>query len=77
MGRKGWMCKGEVDEDAEGETDDEAEAAPEDLAVLLEQLRQAGALRDPGADGPLAGGVEGDEEQVDWGESDDERGADS
>ena len=65
------------DEDAEGETDDEAEAAPEDLAVLLEQLRQAGALRDPGADGPLAGVVEGDEEQVDWGESDDEQGAGS
>ena len=65
------------DEDAEGETDDEAEAAPEDLAVLLEQLRQAGALRDPGADGPLDGVVEGDEEQVDWGESDDEQGAGS
>lgn len=65
------------DEDAEGETDDEAEAAPEDLAVLLEQLRQAGALRDPGADGRLAGVVEGDEEQVDWGESEDEGGADS
>lgn len=65
------------DEDAEGETDDEAEASPEDLAVLLEQLRQAGALRDPGADRRLVGVVEGDEEQVDWGESEDEGGADS
>lgn len=63
---------GLLDEDAEGETDDELEAGPEDLAVLLEQLRQAGALRDPGADGCLAGTVEGDEEQVDWGESGDE-----
>ncbi|KAH9938252.1 uncharacterized protein B0H18DRAFT_1205524 [Fomitopsis serialis] len=53
---------GLLDEDAEGETDDELEAGPEDLAVLLEQLRQAGALRDP----------EGDEEQVDWGDSGDE-----
>ncbi|KAH9844201.1 uncharacterized protein C8Q71DRAFT_697197 [Rhodofomes roseus] len=63
---------GLCDEDAEGETDDEYEAAPEDLAVLLEQLRQAGALRDPGADGRLTGMGEGDEEQVDWGESGDE-----
>ncbi|KZT74288.1 hypothetical protein DAEQUDRAFT_720449 [Daedalea quercina L-15889] len=63
---------GLLDEDAEGETDDEAEAAPEDLAVLLEQLRKAGALRDPGADGQLEGMVDGDEEQVDWGESGDE-----
>jgi len=56
-------------EDAEGETDDELEGRPEDLAMLLEQLRQAGALRDPGADGPLASLADGDDERVDWGDS--------
>ncbi|OBZ70030.1 hypothetical protein A0H81_09902 [Grifola frondosa] len=60
------------DEDAEGETDDEYEAEPEDLAVLLEKLRQAGALRDPGADSALARYGDPDEEQIDWGESEDE-----
>jgi len=59
------------DEDAEGETDDEyVEENPEDLAVLLERLREAGALRDPRGDGLLAG-MEA-EDQVDWGESDEE-----
>lgn len=73
------------DEDADGETDDgegdyefddEGEGAEEDvkdpeaLAKLLEQLRQAGALRDPGRDSQLPG--LDDEEQVDWGDSEEE-----
>jgi len=60
------------DEDAEGETDEEyMEENTEDLATLLGKLREAGALRDPRGDGHLVG-VEDD--QVDWGESDDEAG---
>ncbi|EJF61148.1 hypothetical protein DICSQDRAFT_106143 [Dichomitus squalens LYAD-421 SS1] len=60
------------DDDAEGETDDEYEGSPEELAAMLQKLREAGALRDPVKDGVL-GGTEGvDEEQVDWGESGDE-----
>ena len=71
------------DDDAEGVTDDgEDDFAfgddeddfeskdPEALAKLLEELRQAGALRDPQADSHLTG-LE-DEDQVDWGESDGE-----
>ncbi|OSC96825.1 hypothetical protein PYCCODRAFT_1420538 [Trametes coccinea BRFM310] len=56
-------------EDAEGETDEEFEGDPEALAAMLQKLREAGALRDPGADSAIRGlgGVE--EEQVDWGES--------
>lgn len=57
------------DEDAEGETDDELEAQPEDLVALLEQLRQAGALRDPRTDGHFTGLVNGEDERVDWGDS--------
>ncbi|KAI0347188.1 hypothetical protein BDW22DRAFT_1387206 [Trametopsis cervina] len=68
------------DEDAEGETDEEyeedeeegpdaASKDPEALAKLLQELRQAGALRGPRRDGPLVD----DEEQVDWGDSGDER----
>ena len=74
------------DEDADGETDDgedgfefddevegnDSEAKdPEALAKLLEQLRQAGALRDPGGDTQLAD-FAGNDEQVDWGDSADE-----
>lgn len=59
------------DEDAEGDTDDEyVEESPENVAAMLEKLRQAGALRDPGEDGRIALGD--DEEQVDWGDSGDE-----
>ncbi|OCH92889.1 hypothetical protein OBBRIDRAFT_772500 [Obba rivulosa] len=60
------------DEDAEGETDEEYEGDPEQLAALLEKLRQAGALRDPNADGALASLGDPDDEQVDWGDSADE-----
>ena len=60
------------DEDAEGETDDEYEDRPEELAAMLQKLREAGALRDPGNDGALSGYAGADEEQVDWGESGDE-----
>lgn len=59
------------DEDAEGETDDEADQGPEDLTVLLEKLREAGALRDPATNRVLARLGE-DEEQLDWGDSGDE-----
>lgn len=63
------------DEDAEGETDDELgeeeDVKPEDLAVMLEKLRDAGALRDASRDSRLAGTVD-DEDQVDWGDSEDE-----
>ena len=73
------------DEDADGETDDgegdyefddDADANegtvqdPEALAKLLEQLREAGALRDPGGDSRIPGAD--DEEQVDWGDSEEE-----
>ncbi|CCL99439.1 uncharacterized protein FIBRA_01457 [Fibroporia radiculosa] len=61
------------DEDAEGETDDELEEDSEKLAMLLEQLRQQGALRDPTADRSFSGPGDGDDEQVDWGGSEDER----
>ncbi|KAI1795138.1 hypothetical protein LXA43DRAFT_993619 [Ganoderma leucocontextum] len=65
------------DDDAEGETDEEYEGSPEELAAMLQKLREAGALRDPGKDGAL-GGLDGlDEEQVDWGESGDEEGGGS
>ena len=61
------------DEDAEGETDDEyVEESAENVAAMLEKLRQAGALRDPSGDGRIAVGEEEDEEQVDWGDSGDE-----
>ena len=56
------------EEDADGETDEEYEERPEELAVMLQKLREAGALRDLGKDGVLAG----EDEQVDWGESGDE-----
>ncbi|KAJ3475977.1 hypothetical protein NLI96_g11472 [Meripilus lineatus] len=61
-----------VDEDAEGETDDEEyeEENVEDLAGILEKLRQAGALRDPVDSSFLDG--QGDDDQVDWGDSDNE-----
>ena len=39
---------------------------------MLQKLREAGALRDPTEDGALAGYTGPDEEQVDWGEGDDE-----
>ncbi|GBE79642.1 hypothetical protein SCP_0208420 [Sparassis crispa] len=61
------------DEDAEGETDDEVEGDAQNLAALLEQLRHAGALRDPAADGVLSRFSDADE-QVDWGESDGDEG---
>lgn len=64
------------DEDAEGETDDEFAGDPEQLAALLEGLRQAGALRDPAPDGILAALGDPDDEQVDWGDSADEDVAD-
>ncbi len=57
------------DEDAEGETDEEYEKDPEVLAAMLQKLRDAGALRDPGADSAFAGYGVADDEQVDWGES--------
>lgn len=60
------------DDDAEGETDEEYEGSPEELAAMLQKLREAGALRDPGRDGALGGLRALDEEQVDWGESGDE-----
>nr|VWO95257.1 Tubulin alpha chain [Ganoderma boninense] len=60
------------DDDAEGETDEEYEGSPEELAAMLQKLREAGALRDPGKDGALRGLGALDEEQVDWGESGDE-----
>ncbi|KAI0750786.1 hypothetical protein C8Q80DRAFT_531266 [Daedaleopsis nitida] len=60
------------DEDAEGETDDDYDDRPEELAAMLQKLREAGALRDPGADGVLIGYGGADDEQVDWGESGDE-----
>ena len=60
------------DDDAEGETDEEYEGSPEELAAMLQKLREAGALRDPGRDGALGGLGALDEEQVDWGESGDE-----
>ncbi|KZT12549.1 uncharacterized protein LAESUDRAFT_718816 [Laetiporus sulphureus 93-53] len=63
---------GLCDEDAEGETDDEFQAEPEDIATLLEQLRQAGALRDPRAASALPGFADGDDEEVDWGDSSEE-----
>ncbi|KAI0638080.1 hypothetical protein C8Q77DRAFT_1275974 [Trametes polyzona] len=50
------------EEDAEGETDEEYEGNPEVIAAMLQKLREAGALRDSGADGA-------EEEQVDWGDS--------
>ncbi|KAI0677146.1 hypothetical protein C8Q78DRAFT_1065765 [Trametes maxima] len=63
------------EEDAEGETDEEYEGDPEVLAAMLEKLREAGALRDPGVDCALAGYGGLDEEQVDWGDSGGEEGA--
>ncbi|RDX55510.1 hypothetical protein OH76DRAFT_1551941, partial [Lentinus brumalis] len=60
------------DEDAEGETDDEYEGSPEELAAMLQKLREAGALRDPRGDSALAGYSGADDEQVDWGDSGDE-----
>ncbi|KAI0353558.1 hypothetical protein OH77DRAFT_1407052 [Trametes cingulata] len=57
------------EEDAEGETDEEYEGDPEVLAAMLQKLREAGALRDPGADSALAAYGGADEEQVDWGDS--------
>ncbi|KAI0776123.1 hypothetical protein BD413DRAFT_677249 [Trametes elegans] len=57
------------DEDADGETDEEQDRDPELLAAMLQKLREAGALRDPGADSTLAGYAGADEEQVDWGDS--------
>ncbi|KAH9951677.1 hypothetical protein B0H21DRAFT_186256 [Amylocystis lapponica] len=75
--------EGHADDDAQGEgpevnvqldddgSGDEVEHGAEDLAVLLDKLRQAGALRNPAADRMLAGFDE-DEEQLDWGESGDE-----
>lgn len=60
------------DQDAEGETDDEWEENPEDLVVLLERLRQVGALRDPAVNETLASFGDGDDERVDWGDSGDE-----
>ena len=57
------------DEDAEGETDEEYEGSPEELAAMLQKLREAGALRNPEKSSALAGL---DEEQIDWGESGDE-----
>ncbi len=60
------------DEDAEGETDDEYESRPEELAAMLQKLRDAGALRHPGGDGVGYGGA--DDEQVDWGDSGEEDG---
>ncbi|RPD67279.1 hypothetical protein L226DRAFT_499328 [Lentinus tigrinus ALCF2SS1-7] len=62
------------DEDAEGETDDEYEGSPEELATMLQKLREAGALRDPRMDSALGGYNVADEEQVDWGDSGDEDG---
>ena len=65
---------GLTDADAEGETDDEMgeEVNPEELAIMLENLRKAGALRDTSGDGRLAVGATEDEEQVDWGDSEDD-----
>lgn len=62
------------DEDAEGETDDEMgeEVNSEELAEMLENLRKAGALRDTSGDGRLAVGTVEEEEQVDWGDSEDD-----
>ncbi|CAL1700908.1 unnamed protein product [Somion occarium] len=60
------------DEDAEGETDDEyVEESAENVAAMLEKLRQAGVLRDPSSDGRVSLAVDEDE-QVDWGDSGDE-----
>jgi len=61
------------DEDAEGETDDEMceEVPPEDVAVMLVKLRQAGALQDASVDRHLASTMD-DEDQVDWGDSENE-----
>ncbi|KAI0324948.1 hypothetical protein GY45DRAFT_1330967 [Cubamyces sp. BRFM 1775] len=61
-------------EDAEGETDEEFEGDPEVLAAMLQKLREAGALRDPGTDSALAGLEGAEEEQVDWGDSGGEDG---
>lgn len=60
------------DDDAEGETDEEYGGSPEELAAMLQKLREAGALRGSGKNGALGGFGALDEEQVDWGESDDE-----
>ena len=60
------------DEDAEGETDDDYEGDPEELAVMLQKLREAGALRDTQTDSALSGLNGADEEQVDWGDSGEE-----
>ncbi|KAI0650337.1 hypothetical protein C8Q79DRAFT_902962 [Trametes meyenii] len=65
------------EEDAEGETDEEYEGDPEVLAAMLEKLREAGALRDPGrVDSPLVGYRGTEEDQVDWGDSGGEEDAD-
>ncbi|KAH8105940.1 hypothetical protein BXZ70DRAFT_886772 [Cristinia sonorae] len=64
---------GLTDDDAEGETDDELgeDVNPEELAKMLESLREAGALRDTSGDGNITARIE-DEEQVDWGDSEDD-----
>jgi len=74
------------DEDADGETDegeyeddveedqDATKQNPEVLAKLLEELRQAGALRDPRRASQLNAIGGDDEEQVDWGDSSNEDG---
>lgn len=72
-----WLKDDELgDEDAEGDTDEEdveetKEEGEEDLAGMLEKLRKAGALRGPGGNGSF-GGHEADDDQVDWGDSDDD-----
>ncbi|KAI0081675.1 hypothetical protein K474DRAFT_1671594 [Panus rudis PR-1116 ss-1] len=60
------------EEDAEGETDEEyVEENAEHIAAMLEQLRRAGALRDPSGDGRIA--FQGDDDdKVDWGEEEEE-----
>ncbi|THH02727.1 hypothetical protein EW026_g138 [Hermanssonia centrifuga] len=70
---------GEYDYDEDEPFDEEDREAgggkqndPEAVAVLLEQLRQAGALRDPGDDHRFRDPGDGDDDQVDWGDSADE-----
>lgn len=68
---KDWLKEEDlVDEDAEGETDEEFEENAENLVGILEKLRQAGALQDPGENRLMEGQEEDD--QVDWGDSDNE-----
>lgn len=60
------------EEDMAAVVDGSSAQSPEALAAILEQLRQAGALRDPGLDSHFGGAPPADDDQVDWGDSADE-----